>query len=96
VHGVQPRWCKTPCALHDQTILPTGLVKITDPDTDACRALRLIGPNPHGWVPDCPGIKHNAAIVGGGQTGNTLAFTLRLAGIGKATVPDAAPSVRAS
>ena len=63
----------------------------TDPDADAGNALRLIGPDPHNWVPDRPGIDHNVAIIGGGQTGSTLAFALRRAGIGKVTVMDAAP-----
>ena len=56
-----------------------------DPDTDARNALRLIGPDPANWVPDRPGIDHNVAIVGGGQTGCGLAFALRRAGIGKVT-----------
>jgi FAD-dependent urate hydroxylase len=62
-----------------------------DPDTGARTALRLIGPDPANWVPDRPGIDHNVAIIGGGQTGCALAFALRRAGIGKATVLDAAP-----
>jgi len=62
----------------------------TDPDADARNALRLIGPDPRNWVPDRPGIDHNVAIIGGGQTGSTLAFALRRAGIGKVTVLDAA------
>jgi FAD-dependent urate hydroxylase len=63
----------------------------TDPDEAACNALRLIGPDPGNWVADRPGIEHNVAIIGGGQTGSTLAFALRRAGIGKVTVLDAAP-----
>ena len=62
-----------------------------DPDADARTALRLIGPDPANWVPDRPGIDHNVAIVGGGQTGCALAFALRRAGIGKVTVLEAAP-----
>jgi FAD-dependent urate hydroxylase len=63
----------------------------TDPDANARNALRLIGPDPRNWVPDRPGIDHNVAIIGGGQTGSTLAFALRRAGIGRVTVLDAAP-----
>lgn len=59
-------------------------------DADARTALRLIGPDPRNWVPDHPGVDHNVAIIGGGQTGSTLAFALRRAGIGKVTVLDAA------
>ncbi len=61
-----------------------------DPDAQARETLRLIGPDPRNWVPDRPGIDHNIAIVGGGQTGCGLAFALRRAGIGKVTVLDAA------
>jgi cation diffusion facilitator CzcD-associated flavoprotein CzcO len=63
---------------------------MNDPDKDAENALRLIGPDPANWVPDRDGIDHNVAIVGGGQTGCSLAFALRRAGIGKVTVLDAA------
>ena len=63
-----------------------------DPDAEARKALRLIGPDPADWVPDRPGIDHNVAIVGGGQTGCALAFALRRAGIGKVTVLEAAPN----
>jgi len=64
---------------------------VTNPDTGACAALRLIGPDPANWVPDRPGIDHNVLIVGGGQTGCAFAFALRRAGIGKVAVIDAAP-----
>src|SRR3984885_1156024 len=62
-----------------------------DPDADARTALRLIGPDPANRVPDRPGIDHNVAIIGGGQTGYALAFALRRAGIGKVTILEAAP-----
>src|SRR6478752_6979269 len=63
----------------------------TDLDEGARDALRLLGGVPPNWVPDRPGIDHNVAIIGGGQTGCALAFALRRAGIGKVTVLDAAP-----
>jgi len=66
----------------------------SDPDADARTALRLIGPDPANWVPDRPGLDHNVAIVGGGQTGCALAFALRRAGIGKVTVLEAAADER--
>lgn len=62
----------------------------TDPDAAARDALRLIGPDPQGWVPDRSGIDHNVTIVGGGQTGCAVSFALRRAGIGRTTVIDAA------
>ena len=52
----------------------------------------MIGPDPANWVPDRPGIDHNVAIVGGGQSGCALAFALRRAGIGKVTILEAAPN----
>jgi FAD-dependent urate hydroxylase len=61
-----------------------------DPDADARKALRLIGPDPQNWVPDRPGIDHNVVIVGGGQSGGAFAFALRRAGIGKVSVIDMA------
>jgi cation diffusion facilitator CzcD-associated flavoprotein CzcO len=61
-----------------------------DPDADARKALRLIGPDPQNWVPDRPGIDHNVMIVGGGQSGSAFAFALRRAGIGKVSVIDMA------
>jgi cation diffusion facilitator CzcD-associated flavoprotein CzcO len=69
---------------------------VTDPDSGAREALRLIGPDPANWVPDREGpngqiIDHNVVIVGGGQTGCAFAFALRRAGIGKVSVIDAAP-----
>ncbi len=59
-------------------------------DTAAANALRLIGPDPANWVPDRPGIDHNVAIIGGGQTGCALVWALRRAGIGKVTQLDEA------
>ena len=63
-----------------------------DQDAAARTALRMIGPDPANWVPDRPGVDHNVAIVGGGQTGCALAFALRRAGIGKVTILEAAPN----
>lgn len=68
---------------------------MTDPDSGAREALRLIGPDPANWVPDRAGpdgqiIDHNVVIVGGGQTGCAFAFALRRAGIGRVSVIDAA------
>jgi len=57
----------------------------------ASETLRLLGPAPDNWVPDRPGIDHNVAIIGGGQSGAAYAFALRRAGIGRVSVLDAAP-----
>ena len=61
-----------------------------DPDAQAREALRLLGPDPRNWVADRPGIDHNVAIIGGGQTGCAFAYALRRGGIGKVSVMDAA------
>ncbi len=48
------------------------------------------GPDLSSWVPPRPGIDHSVAIIGGGQNGSAFAFALRRAGIGGATIIDAA------
>ena len=66
---------------------------MTHPEDESARnTLRLLGPDPANWVPDRPGIDHNVAIVGGGQTGCAFAFALRRAGIGEITLLEAAPN----
>ena len=61
-----------------------------NPDREALKTLRLLGPAPDNWVPDRAGVDHNILIVGGGQTGAAFAFALRRAGIGRVSVIDAA------
>jgi cation diffusion facilitator CzcD-associated flavoprotein CzcO len=61
-----------------------------DPDALARATLRLLGADPPNWVPDRVGVDHNVVLVGGGQTGTTLSYALRRAGIGKVSVIDAA------
>ena len=68
------------------------MTQTQDPDANARAALRMIGPDPANWVPDRPGIDHNVAIIGGGQTGSALTFALRRAGIGKVTILESAPN----
>ncbi|MBS0642391.1 MAG: NAD(P)/FAD-dependent oxidoreductase, partial [Proteobacteria bacterium] len=63
-----------------------------DPDQGARDALRLLGGDPPNWVPDRPGVDHNVAILGGGQTGCALSWALRRAGIGKVTILESAPN----
>jgi cation diffusion facilitator CzcD-associated flavoprotein CzcO len=67
------------------------MTHLFNPDLVAATAMRLIGPDPANWVPDCAGTDHNVVVVGGGQTGCALAFALRRAGIGRVSVIDAAP-----
>lgn len=66
---------------------------MTQPEDEGARqTMRLLGPDPANWVPDHPGIDHNVAIIGGGQTGCACAFALRRAGIGAVTLLEAAPN----
>jgi cation diffusion facilitator CzcD-associated flavoprotein CzcO len=60
-------------------------------DAGAREALRLLGPDAAGWVPETDGVEHDVCIVGGGQSGVTLAYALRRAGIDRVSVIDAAP-----
>lgn len=59
-------------------------------DRVAQESLRLLGPDPANWVAPNQGVDHDVAIVGGGQSGITIAFALRRAGIANATVIEAA------
>ena len=73
------------------------MTELSDPDTAARDALRLIGPDPQDWVPerarpDGRLIDHNVAIIGGGQSGCAFSFALRRAGIGRVTIIDRADS----
>ncbi|MBP2231880.1 cation diffusion facilitator CzcD-associated flavoprotein CzcO [Azospirillum agricola] len=58
---------------------------------EARRSLALLGEEPANWVPARPGIDHDVAVIGGGQSGLSIAFALRRAGIRRTTVIDAAP-----
>lgn len=62
-----------------------------DPDRLARETLRLIGPDPEDWTAARPGVDHNVAVIGGGQSGLAFAFALRRAGVGRVTVIEAAP-----
>jgi cation diffusion facilitator CzcD-associated flavoprotein CzcO len=59
-------------------------------DVAARESLRLLGADPANWVAPTPGVDHDVAIVGGGQSGVTIAYALRRAGIGRVTVLEAA------
>ena len=53
--------------------------------------LEFIGESGSDWVPPAPGTDHNVVVVGAGQSGLSIAFGLRRAGIGRVSVVDAAP-----
>src|SRR5689334_9416210 len=54
------------------------------------RVMRWTGPFPADWVRPRQGADHNVVIVGGGQTGLTLAYGLRRKGVGGVQVIDQA------
>lgn len=54
------------------------------------RILRWAGPAPADWVRPRAGVDHNVVIIGGGQTGLSLAYALRRKGIGGVQVIDQA------
>lgn len=59
---------------------------------EARRSLVLLGEAPANWVPPRDGIDHDVAVVGAGQSGLSVAFALRRAGIARTTLLDAAPA----
>jgi FAD-dependent urate hydroxylase len=59
-------------------------------DAAAQNSLRLLGPEPTSWVRQVPGTDHDVTVVGGGQSGVTITYALRRAGIAAVTVLDAA------
>ncbi len=50
------------------------------------KVLRWAGPMPADWVRPRAGVDHNVVIVGGGQTGLSLAYGLRRKGVGKVQI----------
>ncbi|MEV4096882.1 NAD(P)/FAD-dependent oxidoreductase [Streptosporangium saharense] len=64
--------------------------KQDDIDRAAQESLRLLGADPANWVLPTPGVDHDVAVIGGGQSGVTIAFALRRAGVSDVTVLEAA------
>src|SRR5690242_10733018 len=53
-------------------------------------AMRWIGRDPADWVRPRAGVDHNVVIVGGGQSGLSIAYLLRRKGIGRVDIIDRA------
>jgi cation diffusion facilitator CzcD-associated flavoprotein CzcO len=53
-------------------------------------ALRWIGRDPADWVRPRAGVDHNVVIVGGGQSGLSIAYGLKRKGVGRVSVIDRA------
>lgn len=64
-------------------------------DRAARESLRLLGADPDNWVASIPGVDHDVAIIGGAQSGVTISFALRRAGITNNTVIEAADPAHA-
>jgi cation diffusion facilitator CzcD-associated flavoprotein CzcO len=60
-------------------------------DEQTRRALRWLGRDPADWVRARTGVDHNVVIVGGGQSGISIAHGLRRKGVGRVEVIDRAP-----
>jgi FAD-dependent urate hydroxylase len=60
-------------------------------EEQTARALRWAGRDPADWVRPRSGVDHNVFIVGGGQSGLSVAYGLKRKGVGRVTVIDRAP-----
>jgi cation diffusion facilitator CzcD-associated flavoprotein CzcO len=60
-------------------------------DDQTARALRWAGRDPADWVRARSGVDHNVVIVGGGQSGLSIAYGLKRKGVGRVEVIDRAP-----
>ena len=65
-------------------------------DLAAQESLRLLGLDGTDWIAPRAGIDHDVAVVGGGQSGVTIAHALRRAGVRRVTVIDAGADESAS
>ncbi|MET0703744.1 MAG: NAD(P)/FAD-dependent oxidoreductase [Mycobacterium sp.] len=65
-------------------------------DVAAQESLRLLGLDGKNWIAPREGVDHDVAIVGGGQSGVTIAHALRRAGVANVTVLDAGEDEAAS
>jgi cation diffusion facilitator CzcD-associated flavoprotein CzcO len=59
-----------------------------DADLAAQESLRLLGLDGKNWIAPRQGVDHDVAIIGGGQSGVTIAHALRRAGVAHVTVLD--------
>jgi cation diffusion facilitator CzcD-associated flavoprotein CzcO len=65
-------------------------------DVAAQESLRLLGLDGNNWIAPREGVDHDVAIIGGGQSGVTIAHALRRAGVANVTVLDAGDDEAAS
>ncbi|MDG4667610.1 NAD(P)/FAD-dependent oxidoreductase [Mycobacterium sp. 236(2023)] len=61
-------------------------------DVSARESLRLLGLDGNNWIADRQDVDHDVAVIGGGQSGVTIAHALLRAGVARVTVIDAGRS----
>ena len=80
-----------------QTTPPSELATRADAtrelDEQTSRALRWAGRDPADWVRARNGLDHNVVIVGGGQSGLSIAYGLKRKGVGRVAIIDKTGSV---
>ena len=69
---------------------PAGAGASAQLETQTTNAQRWIGRDPADWVRARTGVDHNVVIVGGGQSGLSIAYQLRRKGVGRVEVIDRA------
>ena len=67
---------------------PTGEAAADRLEAQTRDAQRWIGPDPADWVRARAGVDHNVVIVGGGQSGLSIAYQLKRKGVGGVEVID--------
>ena len=77
-----------------QTTSPSEIATRADAtrelDEQTSRALRWAGRDPADWVRARNGVDHNVVIVGGGQSGLSIAYGLKRKGVGRVEIIDRA------
>jgi cation diffusion facilitator CzcD-associated flavoprotein CzcO len=80
-----------PTATQGQTAAaPASAAGTRELEEQTARALRWAGRDPADWVRARSGVDHNVVIVGGGQSGLSIAYGLKRKGVGRVEVIDRA------
>jgi FAD-dependent urate hydroxylase len=77
-------------SLRDSAVTQDSADAVGSLDLQTQRAQRWAGRDPSDWVRPRPGADHNVVIVGGGQSGNAIAYGLKRKGVGQVEVIDSA------
>jgi cation diffusion facilitator CzcD-associated flavoprotein CzcO len=79
-----------PLQVAAQSAAPPRAAAAAQLETQTQNALRWIGNAPADWVRPRAGADHNVVIVGGGQSGLSIAYGLKRKGVGRVSVIDRA------